>query len=178
MRLPQPFCIYCRLPCHASQQPQQVPGSCLLTHLAQRPHQVCHPYCWIRGESLHGTDAFCTWGKTPEDQHLSIIEFAQIITLGTRAEAEGPSAQVILRLEKKAVILNTEKLLTHTEGRRERERERERTVILRPKAHRQELFFTSIFASLLLLALVAPSLKVAPLGSPHSPWWPPAPSPA
>ena len=47
------------------------------------------------------------------------------ITLGTRAEAEGPSAQVILRLEKKAVILSAEILLMHTEGRRERERERE-----------------------------------------------------
>ena len=74
-----------------------------------------------------------------EERHLKINTFQSLslhreITLGTRAEAEGPSAQVILRLEKKAVILSTEILLMHTEGRRERERERERerTVILRP----------------------------------------------
>ena len=70
-----------------------------------------------------------------EERHLKINTFQSLslhreITLGTRAEAEGPSAQVILRLEKKAVILSTEILLMHTEGRRERERER--TVILRP----------------------------------------------
>ena len=65
-----------------------------------------------------------------EERHLKINTFQSLslhreITLGTRAEAEGPSAQVILRLEKKAVILSTEILLMHTEGRRERERERE-----------------------------------------------------